>query len=81
MEDVSRDEYTIILNRALNILGLFISNVAGLEDCQTLAVCKVFFRPDKNDERYNSRDIIKFKWLINNNHHKACTENVIVERF
>ena len=63
------------------MLRLFISNVAGLRECQTLAVCKVYFGPDKCDKRKNIRDIIELKSSIVNKHHKACADYVIVERF
>ena len=36
-ENISRDECEIFLNRVLNALRLFISNVAGLGCCQMLA--------------------------------------------
>ena len=39
-EDISVDEYKICLNRALNVMGLFISNVVGIGDFQTLATFK-----------------------------------------
>ena len=60
-EDILVDEHKLLLNRAINVLGLFISNVSGIGDCQMLAMFEVCFGLDKCDERDKSRYSIKLK--------------------
>ena len=81
VEDTSVNECKIYLNSALNMLGLFISNVTGHGYFQMLAACKTHFGPDRHYERDKSRDMIKLKSSIINKCHKTCTYDVIVERF
>ena len=59
------------------MLGLFISNVAGIVYFNMLATCKEFFGLDRNDKRDKSREIIELKWSIINKYHKVHTEDVI----
>ena len=73
-------EYLVMLNQALNILGLSKHNVESLGNCQMLSLCLAYFGKNKHDENNHSKDVVKFKWSIVNSFHRTLMDHTVLEK-
>ncbi len=64
------------------MLDLSKVNVAGLGDCQLLAVCLFYFVTRRYDESDRNKDIIMFKWsMINYFQHRLWDNETLQKLF
>ena len=81
-EPISSKEYNALLEKATHMLGLTRHNVAGLGDCQLLAVCLAYFGRRKYDESDRNRNIINCKCsMINTYHHNLGNDIILADRY
>ena len=78
---IIEDECNALLEEAIRMLGLAKHDVAGLGDCQLLAICLAYFGRRRYDESDRSKSIIDFKRsMINACHHQLGNDSALEGR-